>query len=124
MTEKEVLRYLSLVDRKLTIYVNSGTNWKPEYEEELANIDKELAQLRALIDDEHKQTEETSLKNASRQQEEFIEKLQEQSAAFRQQLEETLKESDAQFEAMMKKYLERNHRLKFIQDEEKRGSGR
>lgn len=53
MTEKDVLRYLGLVDRKLTIYVNSGINWKSEYEEELANIDKELAELRVLIDAEH-----------------------------------------------------------------------
>lgn len=53
MTEKEVLRYLSLVDRKLTIYLNSGINWKPEYEEEIVSIDKELEQLRILIDAEH-----------------------------------------------------------------------
>ena len=53
MTEKEILRYLSLVDRKLTICLHSGISWKPEYEEELAGIDKELAQLRILVDDEH-----------------------------------------------------------------------
>lgn len=53
MTEKEVLRYLSLVDRKLDICLNSGVNWKPEYEEEIASIDKELAQLRILVDAEH-----------------------------------------------------------------------
>lgn len=53
MTEKEVIRYLSLIDRKLTIYTNSGVNWVPGYEKELADIDKELAQLRILIDDEH-----------------------------------------------------------------------
>ena len=57
MTEKEVLRYLSLVDRKLTIYLNSGINWKPEYEEELVSIDKELEQLRILIDAEHARKE-------------------------------------------------------------------
>ena len=57
MTEKEVLRYLSLVDRKLTIYLNSGINWKPEYEEELVSIDKELEQLRILIDAEHARRE-------------------------------------------------------------------
>ena len=50
MTEKEVLRYLILVDRKLEIYISSGINWKPEYESELVNIDKELAQLRILIE--------------------------------------------------------------------------
>lgn len=53
MTEKEVLRYLSLIDRKLTIYMNSGINWRPEYEEKMINIDKELAQLRILVDAEH-----------------------------------------------------------------------
>ncbi len=53
MTEKEVLRYLSLVDRKLDICLSSGVNWKPEYEEEIASIDKELTQLRILVDDEH-----------------------------------------------------------------------
>lgn len=53
MTEKEVLRYLTLVDRKLTIYTDSGVNWMPEYEAELAAIDRELAQLRILVDAEH-----------------------------------------------------------------------
>lgn len=53
MTEKEVVRYLSLVDRKLTIYTNSGINWEPGYEDELASIDKELAKLRTIIDAEH-----------------------------------------------------------------------
>lgn len=53
MTEKDVLRYLALVDRKLTIYINSGINWKPEYEDELTGIDKELSQLRILVDAEH-----------------------------------------------------------------------
>ena len=53
MGEKEVLRYLSLVNRKMDIYINSGINWKPEYEAELENIDQELAQLRHLIDNEH-----------------------------------------------------------------------
>ena len=50
MPEKEVVRYLSLVDRKLTIYTNSGINWEPGYEDELASIDKELAKLRTIID--------------------------------------------------------------------------
>ncbi len=53
MTEKEVLRYLTLVDRKLDICLNSGVNWKPEYEDELTSIDKELSQLRILVDAEH-----------------------------------------------------------------------
>lgn len=53
MAEKEVLRYLFLVDRKLTILLNSGINWKPEYEDELKSIDMELARLRKLVDAEH-----------------------------------------------------------------------
>ncbi len=54
MTEKEILRYLELADRKLDIVVNhSGIDWKPEYEEELKNIDQELVGLRRLIDREH-----------------------------------------------------------------------
>lgn len=53
MGEKEILRYLSLVDRKLTIYLSSGVNWKPEYEEELVNIDRELEKLRILVEAEH-----------------------------------------------------------------------
>lgn len=53
MTDKEVLRYLTLVDRKLDICLNSGVNWKPEYEEELTNIDKELSKLRILVEAEH-----------------------------------------------------------------------
>lgn len=52
MGEKEVLRYLYLVDRKLNIFV-SGINWEPEYEDELKSIDKKLADLRVLIDAEH-----------------------------------------------------------------------
>lgn len=59
MTEKEILRYLYLVDRKLTIYVNSGINWNPAYEKELASIDKELEQLRILVDAEHSKWEVT-----------------------------------------------------------------
>lgn len=53
MAEKEVLRYLFLVDRKLTILLNSGINWKPEYEDELKSIDMELVRLRKLVDAEH-----------------------------------------------------------------------
>ena len=50
MTEKEILRYLSLVDRKLELHLSSG---KPEYETELADIEKELVQLRVLVEEEH-----------------------------------------------------------------------
>lgn len=53
MTGNDISRYLYLVDRKLKILVNSGVNWKPEYEDELQQIDKELSKLRVLVDAEH-----------------------------------------------------------------------
>lgn len=53
MSEKDVLRYITLVDRRLEIIMNSGIKWKPEYKAELSDIDKELAQLRVLVDAEH-----------------------------------------------------------------------
>lgn len=52
MAESDVLRYLYLVDRRLKL-ITSGINWKPEYGEELAGIDKELEQLRVIVDKEH-----------------------------------------------------------------------
>lgn len=53
MNEKKVLRYLFLVDRRLEIILNSGVNWKQEYEDELKSIDMELDNLRRLVDAEH-----------------------------------------------------------------------
>lgn len=53
MTENDVLRYLYLIDRKLTL-LTSGINWKPEYEEEVTDIDKEILQLRKIINARHK----------------------------------------------------------------------
>lgn len=52
MTEKDVLRYIYLVDRRLNI-LTSGVHWKPEYETELEDIDRELSELRFLVDEEH-----------------------------------------------------------------------
>ncbi|MCX4377956.1 MAG: hypothetical protein OSJ61_17555 [Lachnospiraceae bacterium] len=57
MTDHDVLRYLHLVDRKLTI-MTSGIHWKPEYETELKNINKDLCKLRMLMDEEYKRREE------------------------------------------------------------------
>lgn len=51
MTDKEVVRYLTLVDRKLTI-LTAGIHWKPEYGPELEAIDKEIKGLRRLVDQE------------------------------------------------------------------------
>lgn len=46
MTDKEICRYLELVDRRLFILVHSGINWKPEYAEE-------LEELKKVVDSEH-----------------------------------------------------------------------
>lgn len=45
-TEKKILRYLHLVDRRLYIIMHSGIEWRPEYGPEMDQIDKELLQLR------------------------------------------------------------------------------
>lgn len=50
MSDKQVLRYLQLVDRRLYIILNSGINWKPEYDQELEKIDRELAGLRKIVE--------------------------------------------------------------------------
>ncbi len=57
MTDREVCRYLELVDRRLFILAHSGVDWKPEYAAELEAIDKELAELRRLVDQEHERRE-------------------------------------------------------------------
>ena len=41
MTDKEVSRYLELVERRLFILTHSGTDWRPEYGVALARIDQE-----------------------------------------------------------------------------------
>lgn len=53
MTDKEVCRYLELVDRRLFILIHSGIDWKPDYTPELEAIDRELAGLRKMVDCEH-----------------------------------------------------------------------
>ena len=54
MSENDVLRYLRLANRK-SIILTSGSNWRPEYEQELKQIDEELTHLRKLVDKEHSQ---------------------------------------------------------------------
>ena len=41
MTDKQILRYLDLVDRKLELGM-IGKDWKPEYDQELEEINREL----------------------------------------------------------------------------------
>lgn len=53
MSGKKINRYLTLVSRRLFIVAHSGIDWKPEYGAELAAIDRELAELRKLVDKEH-----------------------------------------------------------------------
>lgn len=57
MTDAQVVEYISLVDRRLQILINSGINWKPEYEAEMRAIDKRLAELKTLVDAEHERRE-------------------------------------------------------------------
>lgn len=52
LTDKDVNRYLWLVDRKLSL-LTAGIDWKPEYGPEMEAIDKEIKELRVLIDREH-----------------------------------------------------------------------
>lgn len=58
MTDKEVSRYLKLVERRLYILNHSGIDWKPEYGPELAIIDQELAELRKVVEAEHSRRKE------------------------------------------------------------------
>ena len=53
MTTNQIHRYLELSARMLEIMLNSGINWKPEYEAELKAIKMELHELRPLVDAEH-----------------------------------------------------------------------
>ena len=53
MSEKQIVRYLELSSRMLQIMLDSGINWKPEYEAELVAIKKELRQMRPIVDAEH-----------------------------------------------------------------------
>lgn len=54
MNQDQVLRYLTLVNRRLFIFTHSGVDWKPEYADELEVIDQELAALRPLVDQAHR----------------------------------------------------------------------
>lgn len=54
MTAQQVSRYIDLVNRRTHILEHCGVDWKPEYGLELNEIEKELAELRPLVDEEHK----------------------------------------------------------------------
>ena len=53
MTAQQVSRYIDLVNRRMDVLSHSGVDWKPEYGLELNQIEKELAELRLLVDAEH-----------------------------------------------------------------------
>lgn len=50
LSEEQVTRYLQLTDRRMFIIMHSGASWKPEYAQELEEIDREIAVLRTAID--------------------------------------------------------------------------
>ena len=54
MTAQQVSRYIDLVDRRTDILSHSGVDWESEYGLELNQIEKELAELSPLVDEEHK----------------------------------------------------------------------
>lgn len=60
MTDKEVCRYLELLSRRLFILAHSGIDWKPEYVSELEAVDKELAELKEMVDYEHRKRRRTA----------------------------------------------------------------
>ena len=57
MTDVEVKRYIDAVHTKTWILLHSGVDWKPEYGELMEEVNKELAELRPLIDEEFRRRE-------------------------------------------------------------------
>lgn len=53
MSQDQVLSYLSLVERRCFILMHSGIDWKPEYAQELQDIDSQIAELRPVVDAAH-----------------------------------------------------------------------
>lgn len=54
MTVKQIARYTALAKRYSEIVLASGNDWKPEYEEEIQEINKKLTELRKEIDKHHR----------------------------------------------------------------------
>lgn len=57
MTDQQILRYLQLAYRLSEIALLSGVDWKPEYGPEITQIEKELSELRPLVDQAHQEEE-------------------------------------------------------------------
>lgn len=53
MTDKQVLEYIRLVDRKLEIITAPAGQWRESYTKELEEIESRLAELRPLVDAEY-----------------------------------------------------------------------
>ena len=62
MTDKDVLRYLYLVERRLEL-LDAGVDWKPEYEAELEAVNQELKELRGLMEQEHERRTKNENRN-------------------------------------------------------------
>lgn len=54
LTVNKIARYTALMDRRQYIIMHSGQSWQPEWEQKLQEIDRELEELRLLIDAEQK----------------------------------------------------------------------
>lgn len=54
---EQVTKYLKLIDRRMYIMMHSGADWKPEYGQELEEIDREISVLRELMDSGQEQDE-------------------------------------------------------------------
>lgn len=57
MTDAEVRRYIDAVHLKTHILLRSGIGWKPEYDQMLEEANKELVELRPLVDEELRRRE-------------------------------------------------------------------
>lgn len=57
MTDAEVIRYINAVHLKMHILLHSGIDWKPEYDQMLEKANKELVELRPLVDEELRRRE-------------------------------------------------------------------
>lgn len=54
LTDRQVLEYVRLVDRKLELGMMPMCLWKPEHTKELERIDQRLQELRPLVDAAHR----------------------------------------------------------------------
>ena len=52
MTDAEVRRYINAVHMKTYVLLHYGIDWKPEYDQMLEEANKELVELRPLVDEE------------------------------------------------------------------------